>query len=220
MKIKFIKEYVAVDPVPTSGIIHRYRFGETEEIKDYTAQWLIDNGFAEKVKESSWWKPGNGGRYYYVNNDSEIIEKVWLPFGSPADEKRFSIGNYFRNNVAAERYRDYLKAIATVRQDEGVIDLQGIGEMYETEDNKYDDFCVYTVAFDLYLRKLVVTDADEYISANAIWFDTEEHAQSSLDNHPDEWKIIVNYDWGRETEHVYKERDVESSNNGRGTNEN
>ena len=54
MKIKFIKEYVAVDPVPTSGIIHRYRVGETEEITPYTAQWLIDSGFAMEVKEPEW----------------------------------------------------------------------------------------------------------------------------------------------------------------------
>lgn len=52
IKIKFIKEYVAVDPVTNSGIIHR--FGEIEEIEEYTAQWLIDSGFAVEVKEPKW----------------------------------------------------------------------------------------------------------------------------------------------------------------------
>lgn len=52
MKIKFIKEYVSVDPATNSGIIHR--FGEIEEIQDYTAEWLIDSGFAIKVKEPKW----------------------------------------------------------------------------------------------------------------------------------------------------------------------
>ena len=198
MKIKFIKEYVAVDPVPTSGIIHRYRVGETKEITPYTAQWLIDNGFAKEIQESGWWKPKNGVDYYYVRDDGVVVSRDGFLSLSNDDDKRFSIGNCFKTKAAAERYRDYLKAVATVRQDEGVIDLQGICEEYETEDNKYDDFSVYTVAFDLYLRKLVVIDADEYISANAIWLDAKEHAQASLDKHPDEWKIIANYDWSRE----------------------
>lgn len=52
MKIKFIKEYVAVDPATSSGIIHR--FGEIEDIQEYTAEWLIDSGFAIEVKEPKW----------------------------------------------------------------------------------------------------------------------------------------------------------------------
>ena len=194
MKIKFIKEYVAVDPATNSGIIHR--FGETEEIKDYTAQWLIDNGFAEEVKESGWWKPKRGDKYWYIGLDNFVHLGTWE--NSVADNGMLKLGLIFKTEKAGVYRRDYLEAVVTVKQDKGVIDLQGICEKYETEDNKYDDFSVYTVAFDLYLRKLVVTDADEYISANAIWFDTEEHAQASLDNHPDEWKIIANYDWSRE----------------------
>lgn len=208
MKIKFIKEYVAVDPATNSGIIHR--FGETEEIEKYTAQWLIDNGFAEKV-DDEW--PMVGEKYYIVGAGGAVLRVVWR--GDSTDKDCQAIGNIFKTEEATKRCSDYLKAIATVRQDEGVIDLQGIGEEYETEDNKYNDFSVYTVAFNLYLRKLVVIDADEYISANAIWFEDEEYAQSSLDNHPDEWKTIVNYDWGRETEYVYKERYAELSNNGK-----
>lgn len=193
MKIKFIKEYVAVDPTTNSGIV--YRFGETEEIDEYTAQWLIDNGFAEEVKASGWWKPGNGGRYYYVNDDGEIIEKVWLPFGSPTDEKRFSIGNYFRSNVAAERYRDYLKAIATVRQDEGVLTLGGT---------------IDAADIGAMVGRIIVNDMTGNLAASmcnlhsdepsvgTIYFGTCKQAQASLDKHPDEWKIIANYDWSRE----------------------
>lgn len=168
----------------------------------------------EEVKESGWWKPQDNEKYFFVNSWGAVLTiDTWDH--STLNCGRLSIGNCFKTQEAAERYRDYLKAIATVRQDEGVIDLQGICEEYETESNKYNDFSVYTVAFDLYLRRLVVTDADEYISANAIWFEDEEYAQSSLDNHPDEWKTIVNYDWGRETEYVYKERYAELSNNGK-----
>ena len=106
MKIKFIKEYVAVDPVPTSGIIHRYRVGETEEITPYTAQWLIDNGFAEEVEESSWWKPGNGENYYFIDGDGTILyDKCKDTF---YNEYRVSVGNCFKTYFATDRYRDYL----------------------------------------------------------------------------------------------------------------
>ena len=150
----------------------------------------------EEVKQSSWEKPQAGKHYYTVRSDGGVISLEWLE--DRFDEGSQAIGNVFKTEKSAHAYVDYLKAVTTVRQDEGVIDLQGICEMYETEDNKYDDFCVYTVAFDLYLRKLVVIDSDEYISANAIWFEDKECAQASLDNHPDEWKIVAGYDWSRE----------------------
>ena len=216
MKIKFLKPFRLYNPIGDDMMMDEGTV-ETMEKEDY-AQWLIDNGFAEEVKESSWWKPKYDEEYFYIGHDGLAHCCIWR--NDELDNGRLKLGLVFKTEEAGIRCRDYLKAIATVRQDEGVIGLQGIGEEYEAEDNKYDDFCVYTVAFDLYLRKLVVTDADEYISANAIWFDTEEHAQSSLDNHPDEWKIIVNYDWGRETEYVYKQRYAELNNNRKGANEN
>lgn len=190
MKIKFLKDY----RYPGGGYSNKgdvQTFEDTEFVK-----WAIDNGFAEEVKESGWWKPKRGDKYWYIGLDNFVHLGTWE--NSVADNGMLKLGLIFKTEEAGVYFRDYLEAVVTVKQDEGVIDLQGICEEYETEDNKYNDFSVYTVAFDLYLRKLVVTDADEYISANAIWFDTEEHAQASLDKHPDEWKIIANYDWSRE----------------------
>lgn len=214
MKIKFIKDYRFIGNDPDDGSDTTVKTGSVIDLEnDESTKWLIDNGFAEEAKESGWWKPKCYKRYYYIGEYGRIKVGTWND--CLWDKNLYVMGNVFKTEEAAKRCRDYLEAIATVRQDEGVIDLQGICEEYETEDNKYNDFSVYTVAFDLYLRRLVVTDADEYISANAIWFEDEEYAQSSLDNHPDEWKTIVNYDWGRETEYVYKERYAELSNNGK-----
>ena len=186
MKIKFLKPFRLYNPIGDDIVMDEGAI-ENMEKEDY-ARWLIDNGFAEKVKESSWWKPGNGGRYYYVNDDGEVVEKVWLPFGSPTDEKRFSIGNYFRNNAPAERYRDYLKAIATVRQDEGVLTPE------QAAKNGY----IYYICIHNEFGLVVHGFNADYVSVNTVLFDTREHAQASRDNHPDEWKIIANYDWSRE----------------------
>ena len=211
MKIKFLKEFRLYNPIGDDMTMAEGAVDNMEK-EDY-AQWLIDNGFAKEVKEPGGWKPEHDEEYFYIGHDGLVYS---CPWGNDSiDNGRLKLGLVFKTEEACMRCCEYLKAIATVRQDEGVIELQGICEEYETEDNKYDEFSVYTVAFDLYLRKLVVIDADEYISANAIWFDTEEHAQSSLDKHPDEWKTIVNYDWGRQTEYAYKERDADLSNNGK-----
>ena len=189
MKIKFLKDY----RYPGGGYSNKgdvQTFEDTEFVK-----WAIGNGFAEEVKESGWWKPGNGGRYYYVNDDGEIIEKPWLPFGSPTDEKRFIMGNCFRSNVAAERWRDYLKAIATVRQDEGVLTPEEVMHAADAGTT------IGRVVVNDRTRDLVAGYSNLYItsqSVGAIYFDTCEHAQDSLDKHPDEWKIIANYDWSRE----------------------
>lgn len=193
MKIKFIKEYLAVDPVTNSGIIHR--LGETEEIEDCTAQWLIDNGFAEEVKESGWWKPKSDEKYYFVNGYGNVWCDTWDDL--KGDHSKLSIGNVFKTEGAAERYKEYLKAVAIVRQDEGVIDLQGALERHETVD-KADDFPMYTIAYNLYLKELIAVGAGDFMTANTIWFDSMEHADASLNKHPDGWKIIVNYDWSQE----------------------
>ena len=193
MKIKFLKPFRIYNPIGDDMMMDEGTV-ENMEKEDY-AQWLIDNGFAEEVQESGWWKPKKGDKHYFIDDSGCIKSDTWHDTFWEVD--RYRMGNAFKTEEATKRYWGFLKAIATVRQDEGVIDLQGIGEKYELDENKYNNFSVYTVARDLYLGKLVVIDADEYISANAIWFDTEEHAQTSLDNHPDEWKTIANYDWSR-----------------------
>lgn len=197
MKIKFIKEYCACfrdengsitteafkrgDTVSTSMEADRYF---TEEL----AQWLINNGFAEEVKESGWWKPKNGIGYYYVNDAGGIAVRDWFLSLSTIDDKRFSMGNCFKTKAAAERYRDYLEAVTTVRQDEGVLTPE------QAAKNGY----IYYICIHNEFGLVVHGFNADYVSVNTVLFDTREHAQASRDNHPDEWKIIASYDWSRE----------------------
>ena len=140
----------------------------------------------EEVKESGWWKPKSDEKYYFLSNVGEVIDEPWL--GNWADKFRYLVGNCFKTKDAAERYRDYLEAITTVRQDEGVLTPEQAAE---------NGYAYYIHAH--YVMGLRVHGVDsDYISVGAVLFDTREHAQASLDNHPDEWKIIANYDWSRE----------------------
>lgn len=187
MKIKFIKKYVAFhDFEGAFGTSTTYEVGTTKNVSTKPAQWLINNGFAEEVKESGWWKPKNGENYYFIDGDGTILyDKYKDTF---YNKYRVSVGNCFKTYFAADKCRDYWEAIATVRQDEGVLTLeQAAGNRYNYYIWIHDEFGLVVHGFNA-----------DYVSVNTVLFDTREHAQTSLDNHPDEWKIIANYDWSRE----------------------
>ena len=188
MRIKFIKEYRAI---PLSGGIDNdwgcYK-NEVKDVHDDQGQWLIDNGFAEKVKESSWWKPKYDEEYFYVGHDSYVHPCIWK--NDPIDNGRLKLGLVFKTEEAGIRCCDYLKAIATVCQDEGVVTPEQTARF----NNGYY-IGVRTIG------QLEVLSFDERWccrAVNVILFDTVGNARASLDNHPDEWKIIANYDWSRE----------------------
>ena len=193
MKIKFIKEYVAVAPDTNLGIVHRYRVGETEEIKGYTAEWLIDNGFAKEVIESGWWKPKFGEKYYFLTNTGKVGVDPW--FNDELDEYRYSMGECFKTEKAAEAWRDYRTAIATVREDEGVLTPEQINELEGREGKAYH---VGYMGKQNGEEVRLIDLHETWAPVGVILFDTREHAEASLNKHLDDWKIIANYDWSRE----------------------
>ena len=180
MKIKFLKDY----RYPGGGYSNK---GDVQTFEDAEfAKWAIDNGFAEEVKECGWWKPKLNEKYFYVSGFCEVLSDTWNDL--EVDRDRFFVGNVFKTEGAAGRWRDYLKAIATVRQDEGVLTPeQGMKVSYV--------YCIYdNNEFGPVVHKYYAVCTP----VNTVLFDTSEHAQDSLDKHPDEWKIIANYDWSRE----------------------
>lgn len=195
MKIKFIKDFKYPEVDISAGAV---RNSEGYHLKDEVEewfQWLIDNGFAEEVKESGWWKPKLDDIYYVVYPDGLIASCTWD--GCPVDENRFFNGAIFKTEEAAERWRDYLRAIATVRQDEGVLTPEQINELGRHNGLAYYAGCIGKKNGG---KMLCVCKMDlcPWTPVGMILFDTEEHAQASLDKHPDEWEIIANYDWSRE----------------------
>ena len=194
MKIKFLRPFRLYNPIGDDMMMDEGSI-ENMEKEDY-AKWLIDNGFAEEVNKSGWWKPESYEKYYFLSNVGEVIDEAWL--GAGVDEFRYSVGNCFKTKKAAERYWGYLKAIATVRQDEGVLTPMQINGLIKNEDLAYyvgymgnrgngEVLCGCTMSFE-----------DCWMPVGAILFDSEVHADRSLRNHPDEWKTIVNYDWSQE----------------------
>ena len=190
MKIKFIKEYRALVGEALSGSA-TCAVGTVVDTTEKSAQWLIDNGFAEEVKESGWWKPKENEKYYFIDNNGDVETDRWYR-SYVVDTSRFIIGNCFKTTRAAEDWRYYLKAVATVRQDEGVLTPE------EFLDNIHNDEPTFFIGLDEDGAHEVWSLDDCKPIAGTIYFDTEDHARSSLGKHRDEWDTIANYDWSRE----------------------
>ena len=185
MRIKFLKPFRLYNPIGDDMMMGEGAV-ENMEKEDY-AQWLIDNGFAEKVKESGWWKPKYDEEYFYIGHDSHVHPCIWK--NDELDNGRLKLGLVFKTEEAGIRCRDYLKAVATVRQDEGVLTPDDVRKTLAR------DGTVYTIGIS---RIMLSVNRFYNTSAGAIYFDTGYNAKTSLNEHQDEWKIIVNYDWSKE----------------------
>ena len=184
MKIKFLKPFRLYNPIGDDMMMGE---GAVENMKEDYAEWLIDNGFAEEVK-SGGWKPEIDDTYYCVLYNRSMFtcdivgRQPWL--NDELDEYRYSIGNCFKTSKAAERYCDYLKAVATVSHDEGFM-------------RKSDGGFGWPV-IEFTTNNPGVDDIAERQHAGEFYFDTREHALNSAMNHTREWQTILNYDWSRE----------------------
>ena len=192
MKIKFIKKYVAFhDFEGAFGTSTTYEVGTIKNVSTKPAQWLINNGFAEKVEEGVEWL--HDGASYYQPAVSGLARK-FVPsyneyWGDVYDEARRRIGICYKTEEACQRFIDFLTAVEVVSHDEGFMktDFQGSGYYMRLQYVDSDE-----VVFDRVAYVRTIRYAGEF------FFDTEEHAKASLDKHRDEWKIIANYDWSRE----------------------
>ena len=194
MKIKFLKPFRLYNPIGDDMMMGEGAV-ENMEKEDY-AQWLIDNGFAEEVKESGWWKPKRGDKYWYIGLDNFVHLGTWE--NSVADNGMLKLGLIFKTEEAGVYFRDYLEAVVTVKQDEGVLTPEQINERIKNDDLAYYVGYMGNRGNGEVLCGCVVDFEDCWMPVGTILFDSEVHADRSLRNHPDEWKIIANYDWSRE----------------------
>ena len=184
MKIKFLKPFRLYNPIGDDMMMGEGTV-ENMEKEDY-AKWLIDNGFAEEVKESGWWKPKFNEEYYFVSNTGNVQLDPWG--NDEVDEYRYSMGGCFKTNTSAKAWITYLKAVATVSQDEGFMAPFG-----QLDKGRYG----FGIFYD-WAGNLCAEEKNHRVLAGEFYFDNKENAEKSIDSHPNEWKIILNYDWSRE----------------------
>lgn len=198
MKIKFLKDYKFLrgfenDVKLTTTQIFKDATIDTveDEVPDEDVQWLIDNGFAEKVDEQ--WL--HDGASYYKPAVSGLARKFVPSYneycGDDAhDEARRRIGICYKTEEACQRFIDFLTSVEAVRHDEGFM--------------KYNKTCcevweLRRMYLDVNGRFTAHKVESEFLHhLGAFYFDTEEHAIASSKRHHSEWETILNYDWSRE----------------------
>lgn len=126
------------------------------------------------------WRAKIGERYCFVSDDGRIFFAHEL--GTSVDDNRWRLGNYFKTENDAKKYRNYLEAFNTL-----LTDSLG-GEYVDGGDN----WVVYYDC-DEKMNKYDYTDDSDFISMGGIWFQDINDLEESLRKHRDEWNIVRDY---------------------------
>ena len=122
------------------------------------------------------------GEYYYVIDVGHV---GYLEDGNyrPNDTLgRMKIGNIFKTQEEAEKYLEYLKAKAIIKQD-----AKGFKPNWKNCENKYYGYWNSGKDSLGYLVSYITKYSD-------ICFKTEEDIKESFKKHPDEWKTYLTYE--------------------------
>lgn len=130
------------------------------------------------------WKPKNDDLYYYVYSGGVIGNECWGEFSY--DSWLLNQGNCFRTKKEAEAYKEYLEAIATIREDAGwwQPDWSDIEQgkwvaIYDYSDN------------DWHVRVRTVI-----YHPGTVNFPSEELLEQSLKDHKDAWETVRKWEAG------------------------
>ena len=131
----------------------------------------------EEIEEPTRWKPEERQDYYCVTSDGSVVKDDWSNWC--LDDGRFDIGNCFQTREETERVVEYLKALAVVRGD-------GTSSPARNSNNWHVNYDIAT--------KCLYTSFSFNTARNGTfglpYFATEEDAQSSIEQHKNEWLTI------------------------------
>ena len=97
-------------------------------------------------------------------------------------EEEKSVGNYFETREEAEKYLEYLKAKAIIKQD-----TKGFKPNWKNCENKYYGYWDFGKDLFGYLVSYTTKYSD-------ICFKTEEDIEESFKKHPNEWRTYLTYE--------------------------
>lgn len=120
-------------------------------------------------------------KYYYIGSMGHV-ESAEYKGWEVSLKLRKSIDNYFETKEEAEKYLEYLKAKAVIKQD-----TKGFKPDWSDDDEKYLGF------WDLDEDKLDWLPRSIFIEAS-IYFKSREDIEESFEKHPEEWKTYLNYE--------------------------
>lgn len=121
-------------------------------------------------------------KYYYIGSMGHV-ESAEYKGWELSLKLRKSIGNYFETEEEAEKYLEYLKAKAIIKED-----TKGFKPNWQDTDE--DKWCG---VWDI-IHKEVSTHITWYGQEDSIYFKSKEDVEESFENHPEEWKAYLTYE--------------------------
>lgn len=147
-----------------------YQFKVGEDVSGMFDEWF------EEVEELK--------TFFLINNVlSEVVEHNIKYYKDWQIENLKSVGNYFETKEEAEKYLEYLKAKAVIKQD-----TKGFKPNWKNPSQKR--FFGY---YNLIDKKLCYFNAGENMESK-IYFKSEEDIEESFKKHPEEWKTYLTYE--------------------------
>ena len=143
-----------------------YQFKVGEDVSEMFDEWF------KEVKELE--------RYYFIGGlgyiGSDTVDGL-------TEKYRQELCNYFETQEEAEKYLEYLKAKAIIKQD-----TKGFKPNWKNPSQKR--FFGY---YNLIDKKLCYFNAGENMESK-IYFKSEEDIEESFKKHPEEWKTYIDYE--------------------------
>lgn len=167
MKIKFIKDYEAVGV----GMFDGTKYAE---VKSQTFHKGAVIGVNEAFRELVQWLIDNGFA-------EEVEENQWIN-DATIDVSTNKVQLEFTDDMGAIDFQSFIRAVKVVSNDAGFM-TRGSDRVGWAICLKDDGQLGTTVA--------------SYGLAGAFCFEWSSDAEASIKNHPDEWKTIAKYKWGK-----------------------
>ena len=179
MKIKFLKPFRFIGNDPDDGSDDTVPVGHTVDLEnDESTQWLIDNGFAERLEVTT----HDEAFCQSVESCVSIADDGFVPATNVKFPKE--------HQEQRDKFTEFMEAVNTVSKDEGFM-------LQTTRGDGVVDSDVATV-IEKHGRLQVWKVDYVYRRAGAFYFDTCEHAYSSITKHRSAWQTIYDYKWGKE----------------------
>ncbi len=141
----------------------------------------IPTDLLDEINDSDHWKPMNGEKFYYIDEDGDVFDSIFGPSESPLDMDVYLLGNCFRTREDAQAVVDWLRA----RQR-----LIKSGARFINLTNADSNSSYYRVVFDKTddrLRIVGVTMYDTVVYEKMLVFSECSLAEQSIKEHKDDW---------------------------------
>ena len=183
-KYKLLKDL----PFVEEGAIFREWTGERsgkEEKALVNTNNLTTTLWVEDIENFDEWfeEVGDPEWVYYINAFGGVIDNVRVANLPGVRARLKSTGNYFKTQEEAEKYLEYLKAKAIIKQDTK-------GFTPDWNDNEQPKHHGYYHAESNSLWR----DTQYTNKRSTIYFKSIKDIEESFEKHPDEWKTYLTYE--------------------------